>query len=206
MRSARLGVAIVDYGVGNQTSVMRCVRRMGFRSWISNEPDQLDLADVLLLPGVGAFPTAMEHLHATGLVGYLQNSAQIGRPIIGICLGMQLLAETSTELSLTQGLGLIPGAIEAIGTPRWHIGWNSLEVVDTQPLLKASDGDVMYFNHSYTYRGPEAFITAYSRLSECSHPLVAAIHHGSVWGLQFHPEKSQSPGFELLKRLIRAGE
>ena len=147
----------------------------------------------------------MEHLHATGLVGYLQNSAQIGRPIIGICLGMQLLAETSTELSLTQGLGLIPGAIEAIGTPRWHIGWNSLEVVDPQPLLKVSDGDVMYFNHSYTYRGPEAFITAYSRLSECSHPLVAAIHHGSVWGLQFHPEKSQSPGFELLKRLIQSG-
>ena len=73
----------------------------------------------------------MERLHATGLAGYLQHSAQIGRPIIGICLGMQLLADTSTELTLTQGLGLIPGAIEEIGTPRWHIGWNSLEVVDT---------------------------------------------------------------------------
>ena len=85
MRSARLGVAIVDYGVGNQTSVMRCVRRMGFRTWISNEPDQLDLADVLLLPGVGAFPTAMEHLHATGLVGYLQNQRKY-TSIIGICL------------------------------------------------------------------------------------------------------------------------
>lgn len=205
MTSGRLTVAIVDYGVGNHTSVLRCVRQLGFRAWISPQPGKLDQADVLLLPGVGAFPTAMERLHATGLVGYLQRAAQLGRPLIGICLGMQLLAESSTELSFTPGLGLIPGAVEAIGEPRWHIGWNSLEVADGQPLLHASDGEVMYFNHSYAYRGPEDFVAARTRLREGSEPLVAAIQRGSVLGLQFHPEKSQASGLELLERLIRAG-
>ena len=205
MNSGRLTVGIVDYGVGNHTSVLRCVRQLGFRAWISPQLDQLDQADVLLLPGVGAFPTAMERLHATGLVGYLQRAAQVGRPLIGICLGMQLLAESSTELGFTPGLGLIPGAVEAIGEPRWHIGWNSLEVAEGQPLLHASDGEVMYFNHSYAFRGPEAFVAARSRVHMASRPLVAAIQRGSVWGLQFHPEKSQSPGLELLERLIRAG-
>ena len=205
MNSSRLTVGIVDFGVGNHTSVLRCVRQMGFRARISHQPDHLDQADVLLLPGVGAFPTAMERLYATGLVSYLQRAAQLRRPVIGICLGMQLLAQSSTELGFTPGLGLIPGAVEAIGAPRWHIGWNSVEVDDSQSLLKASDGAVMYFNHSYVFRGPEAFVAAHARVSEWSEPLVAAIHRDSVWGLQFHPEKSQSPGLELLERLIRAG-
>ena len=205
MTSGRLTVGIVDYGVGNHTSVLRCVRQLGFRARISPRPDQLDQVDVLLLPGVGAFPTAMERLHATGLAGYLQRAAQLGRPLIGICLGMQLLAESSTELGFTTGLGLIPGAVEAIGEPRWHIGWNSLEVAEGQPLLHSSDGEVMYFNHSYAFRGPEAFVAARSRVCEGSEPLVAAIQRGSVWGLQFHPEKSQAPGLELLERLIRTG-
>lgn len=201
----RLTVGIVDYGVGNHTSVLRCVRQLGFRAWISSLPDQLDRADVLLLPGVGAFPTAMERLHASGLAVYLQRAAQLGRPLIGICLGMQLLADSSTELGYIPGLGLIPGSVEAIGEPRWHIGWNSLEVAEGQTLLQASDGEVMYFNHSYSFRGPYTFVAARTRLREGSEPLVAAIQRGTVWGLQFHPEKSQGPGLELLARLIHAG-
>ena len=204
MSSCRLTVGIVDYGVGNHASVLRCVRQLGFRARITPEPEQLDQADVLLLPGVGAFPTAMERLHARGLVEYLQRAARQGRPLIGICLGMQLLTESSTELGFTLGLGLIPGAVEAIGEPRWHIGWNSLEVTQDQPLLHSSDGEVMYFNHSYSFRGPDDFVAARSRVYEGSEPLVAAIQRGSVWGVQFHPEKSQRPGLELLERLIRA--
>jgi glutamine amidotransferase len=202
---ARRTVAIVDYGVGNHTSVLRCVRQLGFRARVSHSAEQLDQADVLVLPGVGAFPTAMQHLHSLDLVSYLQRAAQQDRPLIGICLGMQLLAESSTELGLTPGLGVIPGAVEAIGEPHWHIGWNGLEVAEGRPLLQASDGDVMYFNHSYVFRGPEAFVAAHSRVREGSEPLVAAIQRGSVWGLQFHPEKSQGPGLELLERLIQAG-
>lgn len=204
MSTARRTVAIVDYGVGNHTSVLRCVRELGFRARVSHSADQLDQADVLLLPGVGAFPTAMERLHALDLVSYLQRAAQLERPLIGICLGMQLLAESSTELAFTPGLGLIPGVVEAIGEPRWHIGWNSLEVAPGWPLLQASDGEVMYFNHSYAYRGPEEFVAARSRVHEGGPPLVAAIARGSVLGLQFHPEKSQQPGLDLLARLIAA--
>jgi len=198
-------VGIVDYGVGNHTSVLRCVRQLGFRARISSQLNQLDQADVLLLPGVGAFPTAMERLHATGLASYLQRAAQLGRPLIGICLGMQLLAESSTEFRLTPGLGLIPGAVKSIGEPHWHIGWNSLEVAEGQLLLHASDGEVMYFNHSYAFQGPEDFVVARCRVREGCESLVAVIRRGSVWGLQFHPEKSQGPGLELLERLIRAG-
>jgi glutamine amidotransferase len=195
-------VTIVDYGVGNHTSLVRCMRQLGFRARVSFEVELLDLADVLLLPGVGAFPAAMERLHALDLVNYLHRAAQLGRPLIGICLGMQLLAESSTEMGLTPGLGLIPGVVEAIGHPRWHIGWNSLEVVPGQSALKASDGEVMYFNHSYAYRGHEEFVAARCRVSDKGLPLVAAIARGSVLGLQFHPEKSQSPGLDLLARLI----
>jgi glutamine amidotransferase len=195
----------VDFSVGNHTSVLHCVRKMGFRARVSFQPDHLDQVDVLLLPGVGAFPTAMQRLHASGLVVYLQRAAQLGRPLIGICLGMQMLAESSRELGSTPGLGLIPGEVVPIGKPRWHIGWNSLEAAEGRPLLLASDGEVMYFNHSYAYRGPEAFVAARSRVREGSEPLVAAIQRGSVCGLQFHPEKSQAPGLELLERLIRAG-
>lgn len=205
MSSVRFTVGIVDFGVGNHTSVLRCLHQLGFRVRISSKPDQLDQVDVLLLPGVGAFPTAMERLHASGLVGYLQRAAQLGRPLIGICLGMQLLAESSTELGFTPGLALIPGAVQAIGEPRWHIGWNSLEVAERHPRLQASDGEVMYFNHSYCFQGPQEFVAATIRLRENSEPLAAAIQRGSVWGLQFHPEKSQGPGLELLKRLIRPG-
>lgn len=204
MSSARRTVAIVDYGVGNHTSVLRCVRQLGFRARVSHSAEQLDQADVLLLPGVGAFPTAMERLHALDLVSYLQRAAQLGRPLIGICLGMQLLAESSTELRLTPGLGLIPGVVEAIGEPRWHIGWNGLEINKRRHLLQLSDGEVMYFNHSYAYRGPEEFVVATSRVYQGGAALVAAIARGSVLGLQFHPEKSQQPGLELLARLISA--
>jgi glutamine amidotransferase len=202
MSTAPRTVAIVDYGVGNHTSVLRCVRQLGFRARVSHCAEQLDQADVLLLPGVGAFPTAMERLHGLDLVNYLHRAVQLGRPLIGICLGMQLLAESSTELGLTQGLGLIPGVVKAIGEPRWHIGWNSLEVEPGRAVLQASDSEVMYFNHSYAYRGPEEFVAARCRVREGGPPLVAAIARGSVIGLQFHPEKSQTPGLDLLARLI----
>ena len=206
MSKKRQIVGIVDYGVGNHTSVLRCVRRLGFRALISNRSEELDDVDVLILPGVGAFPIAMQHLHDNGLASYLQRAAQMCRPLIGICLGMQLLAESSTELKFTPGLGLIPGAVEAIGEPRWHIGWNGLEIPPERSLLHQSDGEVMYFNHSYAYRGPDEFVAGRFRIQEGSEALVAAIQRGSVLGLQFHPEKSQRPGLELLKRVIQAGD
>jgi glutamine amidotransferase len=202
VKSARSTIAIVDYGIGNHVSVLRCMRQLGFRARVTNDTEQLDQADVLILPGVGAFPTAMERLHSLELVTYLQRAAESGRPLIGICLGMQLLADSSTELGFTPGLGLIPGVVEAIGLPPWHIGWNTIEVSPGRPLLQDSDGEVMYFNHSYTYRGPRQYVVADCRVMPEGPNLTAAIARETVVGLQFHPEKSQQSGLELLANLI----
>ena len=166
------------------------VKKLGFRVRVSSNLEELDSADVLLLPGVGAFPKAMDRLNKLGLADYLRRAAQLGRPIIGICLGMQLLTEGSSELGETAGLSLIPGKVTEIGKPKWHIGWNGLEVVGEKESLIQSDGDV-YFNHSFAYNGPDEFISAYSRVSD-TNKIVAIISRGSVVGIQFHPEKVRS--------------
>lgn len=197
-------LAVVDYGLGNQASLQTSCRQLGYRVVISKDPSELDNAKVLLLPGVGAFPKAMENLHSLGLVDYLQNAAQNDRCIIGICLGMQLLTERSSELGETAGLGLIPGETTALDSGQWHIGWNNLEVYQSNPLLRACEGDVMYFNHSYSYSGPDENIAAISRMKPGDKSIVAAIHRNHLVGLQFHPEKSQGPGLRLLDLTIKS--
>ena len=197
----KISVAILDYGVGNHNSVLKCLRKIGYRSKISREISELDKSSLIILPGVGAFPTAMNYLHKYDLVSYLKNAHKISKPLIGICLGMQLLAETSKEIKLTSGLGLIPGSIEPIPNKKWHIGWNNLEIKDEDKLFKLSDGESMFFNHSFSYVGPNEYISATSRLGK-DIPIVAAIKKRKTVGLQFHPEKSQQAGLELLDRII----
>ena len=158
-------IGIVDYGMGNHASVAQCLRKLGFRVRISKETNELDGVDVLMLPGVGAFPSAMQALHDRGLVFYLQEQARLQRPIIGICLGMQLLARVSYELQYTTGLDLLPGEVVALTGPKWHIGWNTLECVDSDPLLQSSDGQAFYFNHSFCYQGPSEYQVGLTRLS-----------------------------------------
>ena len=192
-------VCIVDYGLGNHASVMQCIRGLGFRVRTSAEYSVLDEADILILPGVGAFPSAMEALHKQGLVNYLKKKAREHHPIIGICLGMQLLASFSPEIRYTEGLDLIPGEIVALTEQKWHIGWNTLECVDSSSLFQASDGELFYFNHSFQYRGLNEYQIC---LSHDSNSLVSAIQRGNVIGVQFHPEKSQKAGRVLLNNLI----
>ena len=196
-------LTIVDYEFGNQSSLQSSCRQLGYRATISKDPAILDQSDLLLLPGVGAFPGAMENLHRLGLAQYLQNASQKGRGIIGICLGMQILTEHSSELGNTSGLGLIPGEVVPIGTNEWHIGWNNLESKSGNKLMEQSHGEVMYFNHSFCYRGPEEYISAVCRKYRSSEPIVAAIHRDHLIGLQFHPEKSQKAGLRLLERAIK---
>jgi len=198
----RRHLAIVDFGLGNQRSLQASCRKLGHRAVISHEPEVLDKADVLLLPGVGAFPIAMANLHRLNLVNYLQNASQGRRGIIGICLGMQLLTEQSSELEDITGLGLIPGRTVALEICRWHIGWNNLEVHHGHPLLRHSDGEVMYFNHSFCYDGPDEHIAAICCLEPGGAQIVAAIQRDHLIGLQFHPEKSQQPGLKLLADAI----
>jgi glutamine amidotransferase len=194
-----LTVGLIDYGMGNHASVTHSLRQLGFRVRVSDEPEALDTTDVLLLPGVGAFPAAMRELHRRGLVGYLQEQARARRPIVGICLGMQLLTSASWEHEHTAGLDLVPGEIIPFSDGGWHIGWNTLEVIQTDPLLLGSDGQAFYFNHSLHYRGPDEFQFARTRHAA---PFASIIRRGNVVGLQFHPEKSQLAGRMLLRNLI----
>jgi imidazole glycerol-phosphate synthase subunit HisH len=192
-------VGIVDYGMGNHASVVHSLRKMGFRVRISQESNELDGVDVLMLPGVGAFPAAMQALHDKDLVSYLQDQARLYRPIIGICVGMQLLTSASHEYQYTAGLDLIPGEIVPLAGAKWHIGWNTLECVDSNSLLRLSDGQAFYFNHSFCYQGPPEYQVALSRHVE---PFASVICRGKVVGIQFHPEKSQEAGRVLLKNLV----
>lgn len=192
-------IGVIDYGMGNHASVVHSLRDLGFRVRVSNNATELDLMDVLVLPGVGAFPSAMATLHARGLAEYLQERARQGCPLIGICLGMQLLASASYEHTYTVGLDLIPGDIVPFTDHGVHIGWNTLEFTQHCPLWSSSDGGAFYFNHSFSYQGPAEYQMAATRhLIE----FPSVIQRGSVVGLQFHPEKSQSAGKALLKNLI----
>ncbi len=192
-------IGIVDYGVGNLASVWHALHALHYRCRVSSDPATLDATDLLLLPGVGAFPAAMEALHQRQLVPYLQAQAQAGRPIVGICLGMQLLADASTEHRSTKGLGLIPGQVRAIAGGRWHIGWNTLESVRDDPMLDPSHDKSMYFNHSYVVDVAPEYRVCVTRMDE---PITAVMRKGNVVGIQFHPEKSQADGRELLRNVV----
>lgn len=178
---------------------MHALRGMGFRVRISAEIEVLNDVDVLLLPGVGAFPSAMQALHERGLVSYLQEQARQQRPIVGICLGMQLLASASYEHQYTAGLDLVPGEITPLIVPKWHIGWNTIECLKRDEFLIPSDGLSFYFNHSFSYQGPEEYKIAICRYPT---PVTSVIRRGKVIGVQFHPEKSQVAGRALLRNLI----
>lgn len=192
-------IGIIDYGIGNHASVAQCLRKLGFRVRVSDEPVELDGVNILILPGVGAFPAAMQALHDKGLVSYLQEQARLKRPIIGICLGMQLLASASHEFKYTAGLDLIPGEVVPLTGAKWHIGWNTLECIAPESSLQLSDGQAFYFNHSFCYQGPSEYQVG---LSRHPNPFASVIRRGKVVGIQFHPEKSQEAGRVLLKNLI----
>ncbi len=197
----RRTVGIIDYGAGNLSSVQRAFHALGHRARVTAEADVLDSADLLVLPGVGAFPHAMERLAAAGLDRYVTEAARGGRPLLGICLGMQLLVEESEEQRLTAGLGLVPGRVAALPGGGWHIGWNRLEVVGADPMFRPSDRESVYFNHSFAVDVPLPYRAAVARAGV---ELVAAIRRDRIVGLQFHPEKSQAAGRALLARIVEA--
>ena len=194
----KITIGVIDYGMGNHASVVNCLRNIGFRVNVSSKIAELKLADLLILPGVGAFPFAMTTLNNLGLVDYLQKYAVQGRPLIGICLGMQLLASASYEHSYTTGLGLIPGKIVSFCEQGVHIGWNTLQFTGGS-RWGVCDRDAFYFNHSFYYQG-----LAENQVAVTSHylPFPSIIQHGNIVGLQFHPEKSQVVGKTLIKTLI----
>jgi len=198
----RLNIGIVDYGVGNIASVQHALHAIGYRSTIASKSETLAQTDLLLLPGVGAFPAAMQMMNASGLTDFVRQQALDGKPIVGICLGMQLLAESSSELGHTDGLGLIPGKVVALEQSRWHIGWNSIETLTEDHLFMNCNDQVLYFNHSFFFDAPVEYQTAVARLDEFSEPFTVIVHRDNVVGLQFHPEKSQVVGRNMLVSVI----
>jgi glutamine amidotransferase len=196
---SRRTVGILDYGVSNLASVWRALHALNYRCRISRDRSVLDETDLLILPGVGAFPAAMAKLHQHDLVEYIRTQARAGKPIVGICLGMQLMADVSTEHRTTAGIGLIPGEVKRMANGHWHIGWNSIELVCDDRLFAPSDGQSVYFNHSYVFEVPQEYQVCVSRLEK---PFAAVVRRGNIVGVQFHPEKSQIAGRRMLSNLI----
>ncbi len=196
-------IGIVDYGVGNLYSLEQSFRAIGADVTVTADPEVLRQADKLLLPGVGAFGDAANKLQQTGLADVVKEEAAGGKPLMGICLGMQLLFETGYEYGIHKGLGLISGEVRPIGDviPKElkipHMGWNALDFTKESRLFSGiKNGDYVYFVHSFYATGCEAATVATAHYGA---PLTAAVENGNVFGCQFHPEKSGKVGLEILR-------
>jgi imidazole glycerol-phosphate synthase subunit HisH len=204
-------VAIVDYGMGNLDSVARAVEECGGRPLLTDSPRDLAGAAAVILPGVGAFAKGMANIRERGLDRVLVDDVAADEvPLLGVCLGMQLLATTGTEGGVeTAGLGLVPGRVERLQPPGGlrvpHVGWNEVHHARPNPLFDGIDsGRDFYFVHSYAMRcdDPDDVVATVPYGDD----VVAAVARGSVAGVQFHPEKSQKTGFRLLRNFLAATE
>jgi imidazole glycerol-phosphate synthase subunit HisH len=194
-------LAIVDYGMGNRRSVEKALEHVGARTLVSSDPERLRAADGLVLPGVGAFPRAMANLERLGLADFLRERVAAGAPVLGICLGMQLAFERSTELGGAEGLGLIPGEVRPLavkGLKLPHIGWN--EVTFTQPgnPLSRDLPERCAFYHVHSLAPVPADPADVLGTAEYGERFVTAVQRGSFYGVQFHPEKSSAAGLRML--------
>lgn len=195
-------IAIIDYGVGNLFSLKSSLDFIGAQNVVTKDPLVIQQADRIILPGVGAFADAIKLLHETGLVPVIKDQVAKGKPLLGICLGMQLLFDTSYEYGCHKGLGLVDGDVcpiaddvdKSFKIP--HMGWNSLDFVGDCPLFKyIKNGDYVYFVHSYYAKNCNNVVAT----SNYGADLTAMVQKGNVFGAQFHPEKSGATGLAILK-------
>lgn len=205
-------IGIVDYGMGNLFSVSKALERLEVPYFISEDPVELRKADALLLPGVGSFRDAMERLNSLGLAAMIREYAASGKPLLGICLGMQLLFEESMENGITAGLGLLPGKVErfpgvtaegeAYKVP--HMGWNKLRFENPSPLTDNISSGHVYFVHSYYVKTEDRDVLVAA--SEYDVEVPAVVGRGNIFGMQFHPEKSSVTGMDLLRNFTKMME
>ncbi len=195
-------IAVVDYGVGNLFSLASSLKKIGAQCVVTGEEKIIESADGIILPGVGAFADAMQKLTDTGLVPVLQRQADGGKPLLGICLGMQLLFDESFEYGKHKGLGFVKGSVSPIADDLTqplkipHMGWNSLDFKKQSPLFKyINDGEYVYFVHSYYAKncGDSVIATANYGID-----MTVAVQNKNVFGTQFHPEKSGDAGLKIL--------
>ena len=194
-------VGIIDYGVGNLFSLRSSFAAIGAEAFVSGDAAELAKADRLVLPGVGAFGDAAEKLRASGLDAFVKDQAAAGKPLMGICLGMQLLFEKSYEYGEHEGLGLLKGQVVGMSgrlpaelkIP--HMGWNALQL--TKPAKLLEDGSYVYFVHSFYAENCADSVAA---VTDYGIPITAAVEKDNIFGCQFHPEKSGNAGLEILKK------
>lgn len=195
-------IGIIDYGVGNLFSLQASCKAIGQDVFVSGDGAELQKADRLILPGVGAFPDAAKKLNDTGMADFVREEAARGTPLLGICLGMQLLFEESLEYGRHPGLGLLKGQVvpmegrlpEGLKIP--HMGWNVLNVTGGR-LLEGLNGQYVYFVHSFFGENCADSLSAWT---DYGIPITAAVERGNLFGCQFHPEKSGSVGLSILRR------
>ena len=197
-------IAVVNHGVGNVRSVVSALQRLGEDAVLSADPSEVEKADGAILPGVGAFAAAMESLQRTGLDDVLRKLAGAGRPILGICLGLQLFFSESEEHGIHPGLGLLKGGVRrfasALKVP--HMGWNEVNQKNASPLFDGiTDGSFFYFAHSYYVEPEDTSIVM--GVTDYNGDFASAVGSGRVLGVQFHPEKSGPGGLEILANFSR---
>lgn len=199
-------IAIIDYGMGNLLSVSKALDHLGIAHQVTDDPYDLETAAGLILPGVGAFGDAMRELEAKGLVEPIREQARAGKPLLGICLGMQLFMDTSDESPNVRGLGLIAGNCRRFESDELkvpHMGWNTISKQANVPALKnIPNGDYFYFVHSY-YVCPDDQ-ACMGALTEYALPFASILWSGNIMATQFHPEKSQSSGLKILENFAHS--
>ncbi len=199
-------IAIVDYGMGNLFSVCKALEHVGAQVEITDSPDVLARADRVILPGVGAFGDAMRELERRGLVQPLRDIIASGKPLLGICLGLQILFESSEESPGVAGLGVLPGHCRRFVTKLKvpHMGWNQLRIARRSPVLRdIEEGAWVYFVHSF-YVAPSREEDA-ATLTEYDGEFVSSVWRDNLFATQFHPEKSQKTGLHMLKNFVEYG-
>ena len=194
---------VIDYDAGNTANVLRALEKIGVRAELSADPEKILSATGLILPGVGAYPAAMAELEKRGLVSAIKEAVANGIPLLGICLGMQILTGKGLEHEETMGLGFIPGVCRAIPAskdrPVPHMGWNSLQLEQETALTAGLEGQDVYFVHSYFTNVPEEYIDV---TADYGLQIPAMIHKDLVFGAQFHPEKSGDVGLGILEKFV----
>ncbi|MBD2864668.1 imidazole glycerol phosphate synthase subunit HisH [Paenibacillus oceani] len=196
-------IAIIDYGMGNLHSVSKAVERLGFEAVVTSDPEVILSASGAVLPGVGAFGDAMSNLRETGLKETVLEYAASGKPLLGICLGMQLLFTESEEHGQHNGLNLLPGKVVRFRGPYKvpHMGWNRLSFRRSSPLLEGLEEGHVYFVHSYHVIPEET--NDLLATTDYYQAVTAIVGRGNVYGMQFHPEKSSDLGMKLLERFLK---
>jgi glutamine amidotransferase len=199
-------IAVLDYGMGNRRSVEKALAHVGAHATVTRDHDRLRAAAGLVVPGVGAFPRAMESLRELGLDELLRERVEAGTPVLGVCLGMQLAFDSSTELGGAAGLGIVPGEVRALDHGELklpHIGWNEVRFTRPDSPLVADLPSSCAFYHVHSLAPVPTDDQDVLGVAEYGSPFVSAVQHGSFYGVQFHPEKSSAAGLRLLASFAR---